>query len=212
MIISLLIGQRIIEEDVDLDNLNGPSQRAKERKTIPVAGASSIGDVRFAFSMDKLQEEYRRTLKEREEMDPKQDHQWIDKILLEMKKEIEGRMQSVTKLLKMTPPLNADQLSVLTALEDLEDLPYLQRWQMYCAWKSLVVDTLEERLAKIEAEYRSQSKELKDVETTETAEIIRSAAVVGITTTGAAKNKALLEHLKCKIGKSSHCRLPFHLT
>jgi hypothetical protein len=41
-----------------------------------------------------------------------------------------------------------------------------------------------------------QTNEIKDIETIETAEIIRNAHVVGITTTGAAKNRALLEHLK----------------
>jgi hypothetical protein len=45
-----------------------------------------------------------------------------------------------------------------------------------------------------------QTNEIKDIETIETAEIIRNAHVVGITTTGAAKNRALLEHLKSKIG------------
>ena len=72
----------------------------------------------------------------------------------------------------------------------------------------------------LSVEVNQQTNELKDVETIETAEIIREAHIVGtylynlyipnfykvllllsgITTTGAAKQRALLGHLKPKIG------------
>ena len=185
-------GQRIVDEDVDLDNLFGKRKQEPKSKTT----ASPAGDVRFAFTIARLEEEYWLKMKERDELEEGQDRRELDRTLLDM----ESRLKSIAKLLEITPPLDAGELRRLMASEYLCELPSLQRWKMYCAWKSLVVDILEERAIKIEAEYRSQARELKDVETTETAEIIRSADVVGITTTGAAKQKALLEHLRSKIG------------
>ena len=54
---------------------------------------------------------------------------------------------------------------------------------------------------KIEESFQQLTKRLKDVRHLESAEICKKSAIVGFTTTGAAKQRALLNHLNPKIGK-----------
>ncbi|EFX71347.1 hypothetical protein DAPPUDRAFT_129702 [Daphnia pulex] len=59
--------------------------------------------------------------------------------------------------------------------------------------------TGKERAAQLEKLYFENAKKLKDVRNLESAEICQKADIVGLTTTGAAKQRALLNHLKPKI-------------
>lgn len=116
--------------------------------------------------------------------------------------ETQNRIQTIGKLLRVISPTDDGELQALIKQKPLSEMNYLERWRIYSAWKSQVVEIMEANVAEIEKEYRIQASELEDLKITETAEIIRSADVIGITTTGAAKQKPLLEHLKCKIGES----------
>ena len=179
-----------------MENLNVKRKREPKHAT---------SDVRFAFTIAKLEAELLIKREERKQLEEGENTRQLDKAVAET----ESRLKAIDKLLKIVPPADANEMQMCLASGSLGELTFLQRWKMYSAWKSLVVDILDKRAAEIEAECRSVAKELKDVETLETAEIIRGAAVVGITTTGAAKQKALLEHLKCKIGKHLSSTEPF---
>jgi hypothetical protein len=71
---------------------------------------------------------------------------------------------------------------------------------MYNSWKVKALEIQEERAAQLEKLYFENANKLKDVRNLESAEICQKADIVGLTTTGAAKQRALLNHLKPKIG------------
>ena len=97
-------------------------------------------------------------------------------------------------------------LQALVNRENMNTLDLIQRWNLYYHWKSVMAEVLEKEIIVWEAACNSLSSELKDIETIECAEIIRNVDIIGITTTGAAKHRGLLEHLKSKIGNTIFSR------
>ncbi len=113
--------------------------------------------------------------------------------------EIQQQKQLLSEILEILPATDMDNYKQLIE-KDLVRLSYMDRWKIYSNWKAETSEILAEEINSLNVQVLQQNNEMKDVETIETAEIIREAHVVGITTTGAAKNRALLEHLKSKIG------------
>ena len=74
---------------------------------------------------------------------------------------------------------------------------------MYNSWKVKALEVLEKEAAQLEKFYFENANRLKDARNLESAEICQKADIVGLTTTGAARHRALLNHLKPKIGKIS---------
>ena len=109
-------------------------------------------------------------------------------------------LSEISKSLNIAPHAEAQQLAALQA-QNLYTMSMPDRWRLYASWKKQVMDLMEEKEHFLEAQYAMSLQELKDVETLESAEVCRTADIIGITTTGAAKHRALLEHLKPKIGK-----------
>jgi hypothetical protein len=111
-------------------------------------------------------------------------------------------LSEISKLLEMAPHVEDRQLIALQD-QSFYRMSMPDRWRLYASWKKQVMDLMEEKEHFLEAQYAMSLQELKDVETLESAEVCRTADIIGITTTGAAKQRALLEHLKPKIGKFS---------
>lgn len=111
--------------------------------------------------------------------------------------EVQKRIELISELLETSWPA-VEEWRLAAVKSDFTE--YALRWNAYLSLRAEVAEIIEGQVGAMEVEFRSQTEELKDVQTIETAEIIRGAAVVGITTSGAAKQKALLENLKCKIG------------
>ena len=109
-------------------------------------------------------------------------------------------LSEISKSLNIAPHAEAQQLAALQA-QNLYTMSMPDRWRLYASWKKQVMDLMEEKEHFLEAQYAMSLQELKDVETLESAEVCRTADIIGITTTGAAKHRALLEHLKPRIGK-----------
>jgi hypothetical protein len=119
-----------------------------------------------------------------------------------MRSEIRGlqdRMFLLRQLLQGVPTLDEEQLNELYN-RDLMQIPLHQRWMMYNSWKLKALEIEEERAAQLEKLYFENANKLKDVRNLESAEICQRADIVGLTTTGAARQRALLNHLKPKIG------------
>jgi hypothetical protein len=119
-----------------------------------------------------------------------------------MRSEIRGlqdRMFLLRQLLQGVPTLDEEQLNELYN-RDLMQIPLHQRWMMYNSWKVKALEIEEERAAQLEKLYFENANKLKDVRNLESAEICQKADIVGLTTTGAARQRALLNHLKPKIG------------
>jgi hypothetical protein len=113
--------------------------------------------------------------------------------------EIQQQKHLLSEILEILPTADIDDYKQLIE-KDLIRLSYVDRWKIYSCWRAETSEILAAEMNSLNVQVLQQTNEMKDVETIETAEIIRKAHVVGITTTGAAKNRALLEHLKSKIG------------
>ena len=115
-------------------------------------------------------------------------------------RELQHQVLLLRQLLQGVPTLDETRLNELYKY-DLMQIPLLQRWMMYNSWKVKALEIQKERAAQLEKLYFENANRLKDVRNLESAEICRKADVVGLTTTGAARHRALLNHLKPKIGK-----------
>jgi hypothetical protein len=111
------------------------------------------------------------------------------------------QIEIITRLLETVPPLNAAQLRAVCN-GDLNAVPLSDRWAAYNAWKRELLDQLGQKERKLEADFHKCQNELAEVRTQERAEICRPADIVGFTTSGAAKQRALIGHLKPNIGKA----------
>lgn len=114
-------------------------------------------------------------------------------------RELQNKMLLLRQLLLTVPTLEEKQLDGWYK-NDIMHIPLNIRWMMYNSWKAKALDIQEERATKLEELYLKNANRLKDVRTLESAEICQNADIVGLTTTGAAKQRALLNHLKPKIG------------
>ena len=115
--------------------------------------------------------------------------------------ELQLQVVIITRLLETVPPLNAAQLRAVCN-GDLNAVPLSDRWAAYNTWKMELLDQLGQKERKLEADYHKCQNELAEVRTKERAEICRPADIVGFTTSGAAKQRALIGHLKPNIGKA----------
>ena len=113
--------------------------------------------------------------------------------------EIKHQKELFQEILEILPTVETKEYKQLIE-KDLGRLSYVERWKLYSYWRAETLDILAAEVNSLNVRVLQQKNELNDVETLETAEMVRQVDVVGITTTGAAKNKALLEHLKSKIG------------
>jgi hypothetical protein len=79
-------------------------------------------------------------------------------------------------------------------------MPLRQRWMLFRKWKRSYQEMMEQDVRKSKEDYESQIKEYNQLKGQALAALCRTADVIGMTTTGAAKNRLLLESLKAKIG------------
>lgn len=86
-------------------------------------------------------------------------------------------------------------------VDDIHLIPADQRWVLYYNWVQGIIDNYRNILIPIWSEYNELCKKLDDNRLSQTMGLLDGVYVIGLTTTGAVKNKDLLEHLKPPIGK-----------
>jgi hypothetical protein len=86
-------------------------------------------------------------------------------------------------------------------IDDIHLIPAEQRWILYYNWVQRIVSGYKNILTPIWYEYNELCKKLDENRLTQTIHLLDGIYVIGLTTTGAVKNKDLLEHLKPPIGK-----------
>lgn len=109
-----------------------------------------------------------------------------------------NRMEFVRDLLSTIP--NDACLEESFHGSQITTMPLRQRWMLFGKWKRVYREMIEQDLRKSKEEYESQIKLFNELKGKALAALCRTADVVGMTTTGAAKNRLLLESLKAKIG------------
>uniref|UniRef100_A0A914PRP9 NFX1-type zinc finger-containing protein 1 n=1 Tax=Panagrolaimus davidi TaxID=227884 RepID=A0A914PRP9_9BILA len=83
--------------------------------------------------------------------------------------------------------------------EDIWALPLQIRWKLYQFWIKKCHEEVKERIKKLEEEYSEKMKLLVDFRSLADVDVLKSAKVVGMTTTGAAKLQSTLRALRPKI-------------
>lgn len=86
-------------------------------------------------------------------------------------------------------------------VDDIHLIPADQRWVLYYNWVQRLVDEYKNILIPTWTEYNELCKKLDENRLEQTVNLLDGVYVIGLTTTGAVKNKDLLEHLKPLIGK-----------
>ena len=84
-------------------------------------------------------------------------------------------------------------------IEDVWTVHPRQRWRLYRYWLSKYVDAQRQTIFRSQGIFEKLSEQQKEFDVEEDEEILKHASVVGMTTTGAAKNRVLLQHVKPKI-------------
>ena len=174
------------------------NSRVKSRVRKPkLAYTSAHADIRLAHSSTTIGEKIQLLMKESAELEGEELERFQFNIA-----SLKQQQQLIEKVLAVAVVDKNDLLSIQKLLEreDYQTFNYVQRWKLYSLWKSSVIEILEKETAGLEIACNSLASELKEIETVETAELIRNVDIIGITTTGAAKQRGLLEHLKSKIG------------
>jgi hypothetical protein len=121
-----------------------------------------------------------------------------EETLVDFAKNQLNRMEFVRDLLSAIP--NNACLEESFDVGQILTMPLRQRWMLFGKWKRVYREMIEMDLRKSKEEYESQIKEYNQLKGQALAALCRTADVVGMTTTGAAKNRLLLESLKAKIG------------
>lgn len=86
-------------------------------------------------------------------------------------------------------------------IDDIHLIPADQRWALYYNWVHRIVSNYKNMLVPIWIEYNLLCKKLDEDRLAQTMNLLDGIYVIGLTTTGAVKNKDLLERLKPPIGK-----------
>ncbi|KAK9822561.1 hypothetical protein WJX74_004715 [Apatococcus lobatus] len=77
--------------------------------------------------------------------------------------------------------------------------PEAERWTLYQGWAQIYNDLIKEQLQEAVQALEKCQKQLLEVHDEAKREILAGATIVGITTTGAAKNQELIRRLNCKV-------------
>lgn len=85
-------------------------------------------------------------------------------------------------------------------VDDIHLIPSDQRWILYNTWVHRIVNNYKNTLIPIWNEYNKLCKKLDENRLNQTINLLDDVYVIGLTTTGAVKNKDLLELLKPPIG------------
>lgn len=88
-------------------------------------------------------------------------------------------------------------------IDDIHLIPADQRWMLYYSWVERIINNYKNILIPIWFEYNQLCKKVDENRLAQTMNLLDGKYVIGLTTTGAVKNKDLLEHLKPPIGKNN---------
>ena len=171
----------------------------KPAKTI-TSNHEQSSNITFGLKSSELtnaNKEWEKILTEEQDLDTE------ERLLLNQKmNHNRQQLNCLTDLLKIVPPFDIEPELSLNRYygQKLFQIPYDLRWRMYITWIRKLVEDLEKDVTVLEHDYRILLKQLKDVEILESSEVCHQAAIIGVTTTGAAKQRALLGHLRPKIG------------
>ena len=103
------------------------------------------------------------------------------------------------KLRKILSKMSTISDEDVEQISDVWNITTEQKCELYRYWVRKYRSLLKQNVAEYISEYEKAAKKLKEIMDLENLEILRDASVVGMTTTGAAKNRSILQQVKPKI-------------
>lgn len=85
--------------------------------------------------------------------------------------------------------------------DDVWQLDYSERWSLYRWWVEKFIISVKIKIQNLEVKYRELKLQYEEVKQMEDLLFVSKVDVVGITTTGAARVRSMLNKLKAKVGK-----------
>ncbi|NWV10824.1 ZNFX1 protein, partial [Ptilonorhynchus violaceus] len=85
------------------------------------------------------------------------------------------------------------------AIQDLWQLDLSSRWRLYRLWLQTYQGFIRDKILQHEQEYQAAAERLKELKMQEDLRILQEAKIVGMTTTGAAKYRRILQNVEPRI-------------
>ena len=116
-------------------------------------------------------------------------------------------MHSTTQIRQLSSTLSRDQMKILRGESTLKpftageivrvkqvwDLSVNDRWRLYLSWLRLYQENCKEQISRKIQEYERICKRSREIRDSEELQVLREAVVIGMTTTGAAKYRTIVE-------------------
>nr|XP_006812407.1 PREDICTED: NFX1-type zinc finger-containing protein 1-like [Saccoglossus kowalevskii] len=109
------------------------------------------------------------------------------------KKKVKGRIRTHMRNKASMHVSEAD------GVHDVWQLQIEDRWRLYHHWLNRYTKQQGECIAQLERKYEKEAQRLQEIGLEEDLEILKDAAVIGMTTTGAARYRSILQRVKPKI-------------
>uniref|UniRef100_A0A914QGV9 NFX1-type zinc finger-containing protein 1 n=1 Tax=Panagrolaimus davidi TaxID=227884 RepID=A0A914QGV9_9BILA len=100
------------------------------------------------------------------------------------------------EFITVAPAMTEEEANVI---EDIWELPLQSRWRLYQYWIEKVRNSVNDEMKALEDKYSEHVKRLTEIRSLADVSILKSAKVVGMTTTGAAKHQSTLRSLRPRI-------------
>lgn len=121
----------------------------------------------------------------------------------EISEDLKFKMNYIKRQLSQQGNQNRRTVEYLLQQVNLWQLQGEDRWTLYRYWVDRLRNVLLDELHKVERKLRDEAKMYEEVQQIHDLEILKDSLIVGITTTGAARLKLLMQALQAKIGKES---------
>ncbi|XP_069814290.1 NFX1-type zinc finger-containing protein 1-like [Dendropsophus ebraccatus] len=170
--------ERMIEED---DDIRHQIRRARQHALAELAKKEY-----FAFLLNEQENEDHKTNKELDDKDGWQ-------IPPEEKKKLKNQIKHE---LQKTNDMEEEECELIV---DLWQLPLKKRWDVYRFWRSKYLCDIRNEIVTLENQYQIVVNRMTELRNQEDLLILQNADVIGMTTTGAAKFRKLLQNIQPKI-------------
>ncbi|XP_072020381.1 uncharacterized protein [Amphiura filiformis] len=113
------------------------------------------------------------------------------------RKEIQDRLKvAIENEINSTDVMSVNDVS---GIQNVWELSYHERWRLYRYWVARFIKTQEDIMLRYQVAFQQLSEMRKEIDREEDYLILKQANVIGFTTTGAAKNREILQRIRPRI-------------
>lgn len=167
------------------------------------SGQSVQAILKYELHEDELKSQLYKATAQLEQMESEQPTDMTSTIQQNRLKAVIKGIHRASEVLKwgLTRPVaNVHQIRTYE-YANIRQIGIVQRWQLYNLWVSRMLEKVKNKLGDVEHNFEQGVKAWQEIKDQEYLYVMRNAAVVGITTTGAAQCSSILQALQPRIGK-----------